>query len=83
MVNFWRATAFCTHKPWVWKFLTLSAPRREAVAFDAVASTRTRGLTTLAMSATMAPAPRALEALLGYGSNSVTRSCRHHILGCG
>ena len=38
--------------------------RLEAIAFDAVASTRTRGFTTFAMSAAMATAPRALDALL-------------------
>ena len=62
MVSSRRATASCTHKTWVWKCLTLPTPRREAVAFDAVASTRTRGLTTLATSAAIATAPRALGA---------------------
>ena len=60
MINSRRATASCTLKTWVWRCLT---PRLEAVAY-AVASTRTRGFTTFAMSAAMATAPRALDALL-------------------
>ena len=44
--------------------VSLLPPRREAIDFDAVASTRTHGLITVAMSAAMAAAPRALEALL-------------------
>ena len=51
MVNSRRATASCTHKTWVWRCLTRPTPRLEAIAFDAVASTRTRGFTTFAMSA--------------------------------
>ena len=39
----------CTHKTWVWRCLTRSTPRLEAIAFDAVASTRTRGFTTFAI----------------------------------
>ena len=64
MVKSRRSTASCTHKTWVWRCLARPTPRLEAIAFDAVASTRTRGLTTFAMSAAVATAPRALEALL-------------------
>ena len=64
MVGSRRATASCTHKTWVWRCLTRHTPRLEAFAFDAVASTRTRGLTTFATSAAMATSPRAPEALL-------------------
>ena len=64
MISSRRTIASCPHKTWVWRCLTLATPRREAIAFDAVASTRTRGLTTLATSAASATAPRALEALL-------------------
>ena len=64
MVNSRRATASCTHKTWVWRCLARPTPRLEAIAFDALASTRTRGLTTFAMSAAVATPPRALEALL-------------------
>ena len=46
--------------------------RLEAIAFDAVASTRTRGVTTFAMSAAMATAPRALDALLVNAKNSAS-----------
>ena len=38
-----RATASCTHMTWVRRCLTRSTPRLDAIAFDAVASTRTRG----------------------------------------
>ena len=54
MVSSRRATASCTHKTWVWRCLTHPTPRLEAIAFDAVASTRTRGFTTFAMSAATA-----------------------------
>ena len=65
LVSSRRATASCTHKTWVWRCLTRSTPRLEAIAFDAVASsTCTRGFTTFAMSAAMATAPRAPDALL-------------------
>ena len=43
---------------------TSHSHHHEAIAFDAVTSTRTRGFTTFAMSAAMATAPRALDALL-------------------
>ena len=64
MVSSRRATASSTYKTWVWRCLTRPTPRLEAIAFDAVASTRTRGFTTFDMSAAMATAPRALDALL-------------------
>ena len=50
MVSSRRATASRTHKTWVWRCLTRSTQRLEAIAFDAVASTRTRGFTTFDMS---------------------------------
>ena len=62
MVSSWRATV----KTGVWRCLTRSTPRLEATAFDAVASTRTRGLSTFAMSATMATAPRASRSTLPH-----------------
>ena len=62
MVSSRRATASCTRKTWVWRCLTRPTLRLEAIAFDAVASTRTRGFTTFDMSAAMATAPRALDA---------------------
>ena len=46
MVSSRRATASCTHKTWAWRCLTRPTPRLKAIAFDAVASTRTRGCTT-------------------------------------
>ena len=60
MVSSQRATASCTHKTWAWRCLTLPTQCHEAVALDAVASTRTRGFTTLAISAAMATAPKQL-----------------------
>ena len=56
MVSSRRATASCTHQTWVWRRLTRPTPRLEAIAFDAVASTRTRGFNTFAISAAMATA---------------------------
>ena len=50
-------------KPDVQRCHTLPTPRREAIPFDAVASTRTLGATTSATSAAMATPPSALEAL--------------------
>ena len=54
MVSSRRATASCTHKTWKWRCLTRPTPRFEAIAFDAVASTRKRGFATFVMSAVIA-----------------------------
>ena len=64
----------CTHKTWVWRCLTRPTPRLWATAFDALASTHTRGFTTFAMSAAVATAPRALDALLVNTKNQLRLS---------
>ena len=55
------------------EMLTRSTPRLLAIAFDAVASTRTRGFTTFAMFAAVAISPRALDAPLVSAQNSASR----------